>query len=76
MARIDEVKAACARLAGMGWQSLLKQHGLDIVKADLAAELARELTIDRSVPGPAPGQYSQRRRMGGSTEACRGAVSR
>ena len=51
MARIDEVKAACARLAGMGWQSLLKQHGLDIVKADLAAELARELTIDRSVPG-------------------------
>jgi TIR domain len=25
---------------------------------------------------PAPGQYSQRRRMGGSTEACRGAVSR
>jgi hypothetical protein len=51
MTRIDEVKAACARLAGMGWQSLLKQHGLDIVKADLAAELARELTIDRSVPG-------------------------
>jgi hypothetical protein len=51
MAQIDEVKAACARLAGMGWQSLLKQHGLDIVKADLAAELARELTIDRSVPG-------------------------
>jgi hypothetical protein len=40
MARIDEVKAACARLGGMGWQSLLKQHGLDIVKADLAAELA------------------------------------
>ena len=51
MAQIDEVKAACARLAGTGWQSLLKKHGLDIVKADLAAELARELTIDRSVPG-------------------------
>ncbi len=50
MAQIDEVKAACARLAGMGWQSLLKQHGLDIAKADLAAELARKLAIDRSVP--------------------------
>src|ERR1700730_16350076 len=51
MAQIDEVKAACARLAGMGWQSLLKRHGLDIVKADIAAELARKLAIDRSVPG-------------------------
>src|ERR1700737_4875890 len=51
MAQIDEVKAACARRAGMGWQSLLKQHGLDIAKADLAAELARKLAIDRSVPG-------------------------
>ncbi|MDQ6869301.1 MAG: hypothetical protein M3178_13265 [Pseudomonadota bacterium] len=35
----------------MGWQSLLKQHDLDIAKADLAAELARKLAIDRSVPG-------------------------
>ncbi len=51
MVQIDEVKAACARLAGMGWRSLLKQHGLDIGKADLAAELARKLAIDRSVPG-------------------------
>ena len=51
MAQIDEVKAACARLAGMGWQSLLKLHDLDIAKADLAAELARELAIDRNNPG-------------------------
>ena len=35
----------------MGWQNLLKRHGLDITKADLAAELVRELTIDRGVPG-------------------------
>jgi hypothetical protein len=35
----------------MGWQNLLKRHGLDITKADLAAELVRELTVDRGVPG-------------------------
>jgi hypothetical protein len=51
MAQIDEIKTACARLSGMGWQNLLKRHGLDITKADLAAELSRELAIDRSVPG-------------------------
>lgn len=51
MAQIGEVKAACARLADMGWQSLLKRHGLDITKIDLAGELARELPIDRSIPG-------------------------
>ena len=51
MAQIDSIKAACARLAGMGWQNLLKRHGLDITKADLAAELVRELTVDRGVPG-------------------------
>ena len=51
MAQIDEVKSACARLAGRGWQSLLKRHDLDIAKADLAAELARELVIDRNIPG-------------------------
>src|ERR1700720_1001453 len=51
MAQIDEVKSACARLAGRGWQSLLKRYDLDIAKADLAAELARELAIDRNIPG-------------------------
>jgi hypothetical protein len=51
MVKIDEIKTVCARLAGMGWQDLLKRHGLDITKADLAAELSRELAIDRSVPG-------------------------
>jgi len=35
----------------MGWQGLLKRHGLDITKTDLAAELAHELTIDRGVSG-------------------------
>ena len=51
MAQIDEVKTACSRLAGKGWQSLLKRHDLDIAKTDLAAELARELAIDRNIPG-------------------------
>lgn len=51
MTHIDEVKAACARLADIGWQRLLERHGLDITKADLATELARELPVDRHVSG-------------------------
>jgi hypothetical protein len=51
MAQIDDVKAACARLAPLGWQTLLQRRGLDITKSDLAAELSRELAVDRSVPG-------------------------
>src|ERR1700730_14807127 len=51
MAQIDKIKTACTRLAGMGWQGLLKRHGLDITTTDLAAELARELTIDRGISG-------------------------
>jgi hypothetical protein len=51
MTNIDEVKAICARLADSGWQRLLKLHGLDISKADLATELARELSINRDILG-------------------------
>src|SRR5688500_14502538 len=51
MPLIADVKAVCARLAPKGWDKLLKQHGLDITKANLAAELERELDVDRDVPG-------------------------
>jgi hypothetical protein len=51
MAQIDDVKIACARLAPLGWQTLLSRHGLDIANPDLVAELSRELAIDRSIPG-------------------------
>lgn len=51
MGQIDDVKAACARLAPLGWRTLLQKHGLDITKSDLAAELSRDLAIDRSIPG-------------------------
>lgn len=51
MALIDEVRAVCNRLAPEGWGALLNKHGLDITRADLRAELDRELTIDRNVPG-------------------------
>lgn len=51
MALIDAVKNACKRLAPLGWEALLRRHGLDITRANLAAELQRELTVDRSVSG-------------------------
>ena len=51
MVQIDDVKAACARLAPLGWQTLLQRHGLDITRGDLAAELSRDLAVDRSIPG-------------------------
>lgn len=51
MALITEVKQACRRLAPLGWNTLLRGHDLDISKADLAAELSRDLRIDSNVPG-------------------------
>jgi hypothetical protein len=52
MALIDDVTAACKRLAPAGWDGLLAAHGLDIGAADLGAELMRALPdIDRDVPG-------------------------
>ncbi|HEY0100984.1 MAG TPA: hypothetical protein VGB76_18810 [Pyrinomonadaceae bacterium] len=52
MALIDQVAAACKRLASHGWRELLLAHGLDITAADLAAELSRTLPdIRRSVKG-------------------------
>jgi hypothetical protein len=52
MPLIDQVKAACSRLASHGWRDLLLAHGLDITAADLAAELNRTLPdIKRSVKG-------------------------
>src|SRR5262245_50809109 len=51
MAQNDYFKAACARLSPLGWQALLKQHGLDIAASDLAAELSRDLAIDLGISG-------------------------
>jgi hypothetical protein len=52
MPLIDDVAKVCERLAPKGWDKLLKKHGLDITKADLEAELAKDLPgIDRDVPG-------------------------
>ncbi len=52
MPLIDELKAACARLAPRGWGDLLTRHGLDLEAPNIAAELARPSDrVDRSVPG-------------------------
>ncbi|MDX6688623.1 MAG: hypothetical protein QOG15_80 [Solirubrobacteraceae bacterium] len=52
MALIDDVTAACKRLAPAGWGGLLAAHGLDIGAPDLRSELLRALPdIDRTVPG-------------------------
>jgi hypothetical protein len=52
MPLIDQVKAACKRLAPQGWRDLLLAHGLDITAKDLAQELSRTLPdIKRSVKG-------------------------
>lgn len=52
MALINDVTVICKRLAPKGWSKLLKKHGLDITKTNLAAELERDLpAVDRDVPG-------------------------
>lgn len=56
MALLNDLAQILSRLAPRGWAALLQQHagGLDITKpkAQLAAELARQLTgIDREHPG-------------------------
>lgn len=51
---IEPVQAACKRLAAAGWRDLLmKASGgaLDIGAKDLAAELAKTVTVDRGVAG-------------------------
>lgn len=49
---IDRVTKLCRRLDKLGWGTFLKRHGLDIVAADLRAELLRPLSgIDRHLPG-------------------------
>jgi hypothetical protein len=57
MARIDEIKSLCDRLAPLGWRALLQNvtHGeLDISQSTSAAlqrELTRNLEIDRTLTG-------------------------
>src|SRR5579864_5792597 len=57
MALVSSVLHACQRLAPLGWAALLKQHGLNLNgktlrnARDLAEELERPLSVDRSVPG-------------------------
>ncbi|MED7669070.1 hypothetical protein GXB78_17850 [Pseudomonas moraviensis subsp. stanleyae] len=51
MTLLESVTQVCRRLAPGGWRSLMLAHGLDLLAEPLAAELARPLTIDRSVSG-------------------------
>ena len=55
MALIDNVRATCTALAGLGWRKLMltvTHGGLDITALDLEAELLKPLeNIDRSIPG-------------------------
>jgi hypothetical protein len=52
---IDRVREACARLAPLGWRTMLSDvtgGELDITAADLATELTKTLSsIDRTFPG-------------------------
>src|SRR5258706_3334978 len=49
---LEDVRAACIRLAGSGWSLLLAHHGLDLSARDFKAELLRPLVqIDRTLPG-------------------------
>jgi hypothetical protein len=51
---IDGVRAACRRLAPLGWGQMLKDATggqLDIAAADLKGELNKPLAIDRGYPG-------------------------
>ena len=51
MTRIDEVKRICRLLAKRGWSEVFERHGLDLMAANLEAELRRNLKIDREQPG-------------------------
>src|SRR5262249_46600704 len=51
MGLIDDVRAVCRRLADTGWRDAFGMHGLNVEAADLAAELARPLAIQRGAPG-------------------------
>jgi len=51
MALIDEVKQICDRLAPRGWRNLLLRQGLDITANNLAQELSKTLTVDRTLNG-------------------------
>jgi hypothetical protein len=52
MALIDDVAAACRRLAPAGWAELLNAHGVDIAAADLRAALLEPLpNIRRDLAG-------------------------
>ena len=51
---IVQLEAICRRLAPLGWQSMMLAvtgGGLDVTAPDLAHELAKPLSIDRSYPG-------------------------
>lgn len=51
MALIDEVQYLCERLEPAGWYDLLLLHGLDIKARPLNIELAKVLTVDRTIKG-------------------------
>lgn len=52
MSLLDSIKPLCAKLAAdAGWKALLAKHGLNLAAADLANELEKPLTIDRTQQG-------------------------
>jgi hypothetical protein len=48
---LTQIQAACVRLAAAGWSTLLNAHGFDMNAANLKAELAKPLTVNRSIQG-------------------------
>jgi hypothetical protein len=52
MTIFDPLKALCAKFAASrSWAALFAHHGLDLAAADLAAELQKPLTVDRTLIG-------------------------
>ena len=52
MALLNEVKTVLDRLGRAGWRNyLLETQGLDICAPELAAELSKDLKVNREVPG-------------------------
>lgn len=48
---LEKIRRACDRLGPLGWRELLLKHGLDIASKNLEQELAKSLTVDRTVEG-------------------------
>ncbi|MHA1057159.1 hypothetical protein [Enterobacter mori] len=51
MTTVNDVRKILTRLAPLGWHQQFLQQGIDILSADLPAELQKEVTVNRSLPG-------------------------